>query len=175
MGLIWLAVMCLAWGTWGFLDKKAADTIGIPATYTISFLVGLPIEAFYVAQLRESWVASRPWLPWVAAVATALLAGALYAWGLKRGMLPAWSAASAAAATLAGMLGGLAYLYATRTISGATAMAVQGLYPAVALILFMVFDGERPTARQIVGLLIAAIAVVLLIDPSSSSVADKKD
>jgi drug/metabolite transporter (DMT)-like permease len=52
MGILWLIIMCLAWGGWGYFDKKGADLIGIPATVLVAFVVSLPMEAYYLFQIK---------------------------------------------------------------------------------------------------------------------------
>lgn len=68
-------------------------------------------------------------------------------------------------AGVAGVCGMLAYLKAMRVGPAVLAIGGSALYPAVTMILLWSF-GERVTGRQVLGLVLACMALILLAVPT---------
>jgi uncharacterized membrane protein len=53
MGIVWLVIMWLAWGLWALFEKIGADRIGIAATFLVSCLIAIPVEIYYISQIKQ--------------------------------------------------------------------------------------------------------------------------
>lgn len=81
------------------------------------------------------------------------------------GFKPTWDPRGAGLAVitgLAGTAGALAYLFAVQRGPVALVATISALYPALTLLLSMVFLGETISLKQFVGILLGLCAMVLI-------------
>ncbi len=121
---IWVAVTVLAWGTWGFLN-------------------GLALR-------NHSWQQILVWgVPTMVVAAAALLA----AFGAKAGFEPkafVW----ATAIQLTAVIGVILFYQALKAQNMALVVPITAAYPAVTVILAVLFGNERLRPVQLLGILL---------------------
>jgi drug/metabolite transporter (DMT)-like permease len=100
--------------------------------------------------------------PIVVSRVVSLLPLALLAKMRRQLTMPVKPAIAAAAAGAVGTLATVLYFVATRTELVATAAVLSALYPAIPVVLALVFLHERISRRQVVGLLCAGAAIGLI-------------
>ena len=136
---------------------------GLPAGVPHALLSGVAIGLFFVV-LAEARPESGLW-PLVGARAGALpfcvLAGALAGQPLR--LVPRGAARTAAAAGIVDMTANVLYLLASRMGSLAVVVTLSSLYPASTVALARVVLGERLHRTQVIGLVCALVAVVLIV------------
>ncbi|WP_262505011.1 EamA family transporter [Streptomyces sp. TRM68367] len=121
--------------------------------------VGFAVQFLAMARVPEGtglWPVAASRVASVVLI-SGLLAGQGAPWGLR-----SRQAAAAAGAGALGTLAILLYLAATRQQLVAVANVLAALYPAVPVLLAMVFLRERTTAARTLGLLRAAAAIALI-------------
>jgi transporter family protein len=110
----------------------------------------------YVAARARSEANAVQLVALVVTVEAVLLAPVLPS--ARRGL--SWTIVGAA---VAGVVAYAAFFQAFKRGGRAGAIvAVSALYPAITLLLAFMFDGRRPSAREVVGVLLAVAAVVVL-------------
>ncbi|MEU3528960.1 EamA family transporter [Streptomyces sp. NPDC038707] len=132
-------------------------TAGVPAALTAS--AGIGVQFLAMAQVGAD---GGLWPVVVSRVTSVLvIAGVLVPYRSPVRM-PGREAAVTAAAGAVGTVAILLYLAATRHQLMAVATVLSALYPAVPVLLALVFLGERLTRRQTAGLVCAGAAVALI-------------
>ena len=136
---------------------------GLPAGVPHALVSGVAIGLFFVV-LAEARPESGLW-PLVGARAGALpfcvLAGALAGQPLR--LVPRGTVRTAAAAGIVDMTANVLYLLASRMGSLAVVVTLSSLYPASTVALARVVLGERLHRTQVIGLVCALGAVVLIV------------
>ncbi|HSI03042.1 MAG: EamA family transporter [Myxococcota bacterium] len=127
----WLVLLAtVSWGIWAFALRMAMNTMGPLSVQIVYAIAGVALVPAY-------WALARYWKEPL----TYPLAGS------------AWATA---AAVLVG-IGIVALLYAMRSGPSSSAVALTATYPAVTLVLAVLFLGESITLTRVAG--VAAIAV----------------
>lgn len=136
INILLVTVAILAWGLWGFFEKKGV-MYGHPLVVSIiiaisAFIVEVPVFGFI---LRESGVkiALNKQVVAYSFLAELCLAGAA-----------------------------LAILYLLRDNSAGWAISVTSIYPVITLILSCIFLNETVTVSNVVGILVIGIGMVIL-------------
>lgn len=130
---ILVAVTLVAWGLWGFFIK-----LGVEATGRYPALLIWTLTGFVT----------------VAAAGYFLFDGSRAVWG-----------GSPLYPTLAGVaiaVGNLAFILLLEKALGSIIIPLTSIYPAVTVVLAIVFLGEALKAVHVVGIVLAVVAVVLL-------------
>jgi drug/metabolite transporter (DMT)-like permease len=147
----------------GSSGTSVAARRGLPAGVPHALVSGVAIGLFFVV-LAEARRESGLW-PLVGARAGALpfciLAGALAGQPLR--LVPRGAVRAAAAAGIVDMTANVLYLLASRMGSLAVAVTLSSLYPASTVALARVVLGERLHRTQVIGLVCALVAVVLIV------------
>jgi transporter family protein len=133
---LWLifAASCVGlWGIWGFV-AKLTTTQGVHplALSAISSITGAIITWTAVFFLQPSWERASHH------VSLALLTG------------------------ICGSLGGVAFFFALGHGRASIVVPLSSLYPAITILLSLLFLGEHPTPQQMLGIILALIASLLL-------------
>jgi transporter family protein len=132
-GWLWYALLALfLWGFWGFFSKVAAASLPSWAIFLVELLVYLVVGGLI--------------------------------WGLLRTPVT-WTLPGTAAAAAAGLCGGFAlFFFFKALVTGPATVVVPltSLYPVITVILGVVFLQESLNVRQVVGIILAIVAVWLL-------------
>ena len=143
--------------------SSVAARRGLPAGVPHALVSGVAIGLFFVV-LAEARPESGLW-PLVGARAGALpfcvLAGALAGQPLR--LVSRGAVLTAAAAGIVDMTANVLYLLASRMGSLAVVVTLSSLYPASTVALARVVLGERLHRTQVIGLVCALVAVVLIV------------
>ncbi|MET1160507.1 MAG: EamA family transporter [Thermoprotei archaeon] len=132
----WLtySLLCLiVWGLWGFAIKYAYKGLDWINVYFLSSL------ASFTLALTVYLLATRGVVP--------------------RIETPAYYA------LLSGLLGGLGYIFFVKALEKGKASVVvplTALYPAITVILSLVLLGEKPSMYQLIGVILAIVAAILI-------------
>ncbi len=130
---VMFSMMC--WGLWGIFQKVATEILGPYRTL--------------VTQLLGNLVVILPLSLWLAFKGRLFEVKGL---GLMYAILGG----------VAGSLGMIAFLKALDIGSVSLTVMVTGLYPVITLILAWSFLGESVSARQVLGIIAALVAIILL-------------
>lgn len=134
----WLlySLLCLVlWGVWGFLLKLAYRGLDWKTVYFVSTLASFLLALGFVAAsgwIKLSSSSSRLWL------------------------------AVAAGAGLAGGGGYILFVRALQSGKASIVLPLTALYPAITVVLAAALLGERLSSLQIVGIVLAVVACVIL-------------
>lgn len=120
------------WGLWGFLPKITVRYLSPVSAIVFESLAGLPVALIVLATLKF-----RPDLH-PKGVLLATLTGVL------------------------GILGALFYLIAVRRGQASLVASFTAVYPALTIVLAMLFLGERLVLRQWLGVGLALVAMLLV-------------
>jgi transporter family protein len=138
--IVWSLLALVTWGLWGFFPKLAVNYIS-PKDALIYDALGTGISGVLIALC----IGGRP---------APSLAGATFA----------------ALTGLTAILGGLFYLYAAREANISVVVVLTALYPIVTVLLAAIFLKESLTQRQILSLLLALAAIIVMAtDPASTA------
>lgn len=132
---IWLLYALLAillWGLWGFLPKLAIQHISVSGAAVYEILGAIPCALWLAAQ-TEFRLGTHP-----LGVGFALATGIL------------------------GFFAFFCFLQALATGPATLVVAITSLYPAITLVLAIVFLQESLSLRQGIGLMLAMVAVALI-------------
>jgi len=133
----WLAysLICLAlWGLWGFLLKLASKGLDWRTVYFLSTVASFSL-----------------------AVAVVLASG-----GVRVGEAPRALVAAALAAGVAGGGGYVAFMKALESGKASIVIPLTAAYPAITVVLALVFLGEKLSAMQVAGIVLVILACILL-------------
>jgi len=133
---LWLifAASCVSfWGVWGFV-AKLTTTRGVHplALSAISSVTGAIITWIAVLLVQPSWERASHNIPFV------LLTG------------------------ICGSLGGVAFFFALGHGRASIVVPLSSLYPAITILLSLLFLGEHPSLTQTLGIILALVASLLL-------------
>jgi len=133
---IWLiyAMSCVGlWGVWGFVAKlTTARGVHPVALSAISSVIGLVLTWLTVYFVQPPLERTTPNLTF------ALITG------------------------MCGSLGGIAFFLALGHGRASIVVPLSSLYPAITLLLSLIFLGEHPSVTQGVGIVLALVASILL-------------
>lgn len=131
--LVLTTLVC--WGAWGIFDKLAVARAHPMAVQLLGTLVGLAFLPVYVWALRRE--------------------GAPLAW-------PAGAGHWVVLASVTGLLGLIAFLYALKLGSATFVIGATAAYPAVSLLLARLFLGEPLTPARVIGILFVSAGLLAL-------------
>ncbi len=133
---LWLifAASCVSfWGVWGFVAKLTITRGVHPlALSAISSVTGAIITWIAVLLVQPSWERASHNIPFV------LLTG------------------------ICGSLGGVAFFFALGHGRASIVVPLSSLYPAITILLSLLFLGEHPSLTQTLGIILALVASLLL-------------
>ncbi|MEU1013648.1 EamA family transporter [Streptomyces sp. NPDC005890] len=136
---------------------RAAVTAGVPAALAAS--AGFGVQFLAMAQVGAD---GGLWPVVVSRLASVLVIAAVLVRYRSPVTMPGRLTAVAGAAGAAGAVAIILYLAATRHQLMAVATVLSALYPAIPVLLALVFLHERPTRWQTAGLVCAAAAIALI-------------
>jgi drug/metabolite transporter (DMT)-like permease len=144
----------------------AGDSAAGRETMALAMLAGVGFGLYFVA-LKMAGPAGVIWPMATARIGSLTVCGLLFlALGRQAGEAPVRLGRSAIAWALATALldtsGNLLFLAATRAGRLDVAAVLASLYPASTILLAALALGERPTRRQMLGMMTAVVAVVLI-------------
>ena len=130
--IVYSLLCLLLWGVWGFAIKIAYGKLTWSQAYMLSSLASFAVTLAFIFYLRPS--------------------------------MPNFNRFSIAA-VVAGLAGSLGYVFFVKALERGEASIVlplTALYPAVTVVLAFLFLHEKISMHQLIGILLAVVAVVLL-------------